>query len=342
MKTAKRELELDLLRILSLLAVMVMHARTTGAAMPADPFGKLMIHAIWASVTWCVPCFVMISGRFFLDPDRNVTIGSIFRRSLPRIVLAFVFWSAVYQPFFHYVMHWDTDWHSMFSQFLVGAYHMWYLFLIAGLYLIAPLLRPIAREEKLSLYFVALFLLMNYLTEYGVYLPHVSWALKQILEYAHVHLVLSYSGYFLLGWVLYRTKLPRWAELSLYALGLAAWLLSTFGGAFLPVPEGEDEFFFQLYMRPNVVLESAALYCFFVKRVSRLRFSQGASRIISLLSELNFGMYLSHILFLETLVLFCPGINVFLWVPIEVAIAFLGSAVLTWILKRIPLLRKVC
>ena len=270
MKTADREWELDLLRILSLLAVMVMHARTTGAAMPADPFGKLMIHAIWASVTWCVPCFVMISGRFFLDPDRDVSIGSIFRRSLPRIVLAFLFWSAVYQPFFHYVMHWDTDWHSMFAQFLVGAYHMWYLFLIAGLYLITPLLRPIARDEKLSAYFLLLFLVMNFLTEYGVYLPHVSWALKQILEYAHIHMVLSYSGYFLLGWVIHRTRLPRWAELGLYALGLGAWLLSTFGGVFLPVPEGEDEFFFMNPARPKEIPE-VRLFEVFPKVLSALK-----------------------------------------------------------------------
>ncbi len=67
----------------------------------------------------------MISGRFFLDPDREMPFSKILR-SVERLVLAFVVWNVVY--------------------------HFWYLYMIVGLYLITPFLRRIAEDKQLSEY----------------------------------------------------------------------------------------------------------------------------------------------------------------------------------------------
>ena len=64
MSETKREQNLDLLRIVALAAVILMHSAPENAVPPATAFGAAMLRAVWAGVTWCVPCFVMISGRF--------------------------------------------------------------------------------------------------------------------------------------------------------------------------------------------------------------------------------------------------------------------------------------
>ena len=342
MKETKREQNLDLLRIVALAAVMLMHSAPENAIPPATAFGAAVLRAVWAGVTWCVPCFVMISGRFFLDPTRHIDARRIWKRYIPRIAAAFAVWSVAYVLFYCFVLARPMGVREMLSQVVSGAYHMWYLFLIAGLYMIAPLLRPIAADRKLSAYFLLLFLLMSALTGYGPHLPRVGWAVSQILENAHIQMVLGYSGYFLLGWALADDALSRRAERLLYAGGIVCFTFTCLAPSLLPIPEGESPLFYQMYLKPNVIIESAALYAFFVRRVPREPASPTARRVIRWLADLNFGMYLSHVLFLELLVPCVPGVSVFLWLPAQVAITFVLSAGLTWLLRRVSALRRIC
>ena len=342
MSETKREQNLDLLRIVALAAVILMHSAPENAVPPATAFGAAMLRAVWAGVTWCVPCFVMISGRFFLDPARRIDARRIWTKYIPRIAAAFAVWSVVYVLFYRFVLARPMGVQEMLSQLLSGAYHMWYLFLIAGLYMIAPLLRPIAADRKLSAYFLLLFLLMSALTGYGPYLPRVGWAISQTLENAHIQMVLGYSGYFLLGWALTDGALSRRAERLLYAGGLACFVFTCLAPSLLPIPEGESPLFYQMYLKPNVIVESAALYAFFARRVPREPASPRARSAIRALADLNFGMYLSHVLFLELLAPCVPGVSVFLWLPAQVALTFVLSAGLTWLLRRVPALRRIC
>lgn len=72
MTVSKRETELDILRLLAILAVIAMHA---GGNQYLSPNFNSNHHSMFvASIVWCVPVFFMISGRFFLDPSRDVTI----------------------------------------------------------------------------------------------------------------------------------------------------------------------------------------------------------------------------------------------------------------------------
>ncbi len=342
MKETAREQNLDLLRIFALIAVMLMHSTADNALPPQSEAGRKLLLAVWAGATWCVPCFVMISGRFFLDPKRHVDSKRVWGRSIPRIAAAFILWSVVYALFYRFILRQPMSTAEMLSRILTGAYHMWYLFLIAGLYMVTPLLRPIAGDKRLSTYFLLLFFAMSFLTEYGPFLPHVGWALGQMLESAHICLVLGYSGYFLLGWVLCDMELSWRAEKLLYAAGLLCFGFTCLAPGLLPIPEGESPLFYQMYMKPNVIVEAAALYTFFVRRVPRSLRSPAARRAVTLLAELNFCMYLCHVLFLELLARGYHEMSVFLWLPLQVLVTFALSALLSWLLRRVPALRKVC
>ena len=79
---AKRQTELDILRLAAMLAVIAMHS---GGGTGVQIFGRAISnHAFVALIVWCVPVFFMISGRFFLDPQRDVTLRRVLTKYVPR------------------------------------------------------------------------------------------------------------------------------------------------------------------------------------------------------------------------------------------------------------------
>lgn len=84
---------------------------------------------------FCVPVFLMISGVFFLDNDRNYTLEKLFSKNILRIVTAFIFWSTLYTIL--NIMSSETlSIKEIITEFINGHYHMWFLFTLVGLYLV--------------------------------------------------------------------------------------------------------------------------------------------------------------------------------------------------------------
>lgn len=340
-KNNNRQTELDLLRLIAMMGVIVMHIKLSGTV-PHTQFGSTMYHGIWASVTWCVPVFVMISGRFFLDPARSVSPRKIWKEQLPRIVTAFLFWSAVYQAYYILFGESTLNWKGILSQYLIGPYHMWFLYMIVGLYAATPILRRISEDTSLTKYFLMLFFFAELLKEYGPYLPLVGSTIAYAAEKISLNTVLGFGGYYMLGWYLHRKELTKKQEAAIYTLGILSLCFTVFAASNLPIPVGQKQEFYQQYLKPNIILESAALYTLFVKRVSKARFSEKLSGWISLLAENCFGIYLIHALVNEFLGRgsWKDAISPFLAVPILVVLIFTISAAIIIPLRRIPFVRK--
>ena len=88
---------------------------------------------------WNVPVFYMISGAFSLGKKRDQSIRELYGKSILRIITCFVFWSAFYGAFYCF-MTGKGKW-TFLNQFLRGHYHMWFMFVILGLYWVTPLIR---------------------------------------------------------------------------------------------------------------------------------------------------------------------------------------------------------
>ena len=297
----RQETELDLLRVLAALGVIVMHLAPVREPTGAGAAALALHHILPAAVTWCVPCFVMVSGRFLLDPARPLPLRKLFGKYFLCLLIAFAVWSPAYLLFDMATTGVHYSPREFVSMSLTGYYHMWYFFLLAGLYLIAPVMRRISEDRRTSAYFLLLFFVMDFLVEYGRYLPGLGWSIANALDYAHLHLVLGYSGYFLLGYFLYRCReeIPARAARLLYLAGLVCFLFTCLAGLWLRAPEGEGQGFFQLYRKPNVVIESAALYLFFLRRVSRRGFSPRLASLLAGCTRLGLGVYMAHVMVYE-------------------------------------------
>lgn len=69
----KRSVELDILRFLALLFVVCLHISSSEWGSTPIMSSEWVQNTFWRA-TWPVPIFVMISGRFFLDSSKIITI----------------------------------------------------------------------------------------------------------------------------------------------------------------------------------------------------------------------------------------------------------------------------
>ena len=317
---SSRKIYFDYLRVIACFAVIVLHTSSANwYDADVNTLAWQTFNFYDAAVRWSVPVFVMISGALFLDPAKELPVGRIFRKYLPRIVWAYLFWSLVYVLLYLATrIYIDGGYHGAVSDlvtmFITGHYHMWFLFMIAGLYIITPLVRRITSHKQSMEYFLVLFavfalLLPQLLTLNTVFkdmpFPWLFNAMNTAYSTMSLHFPLGFTGYFIRGYYRSQNTPPRWAVWLCGVLGFSAVIgLSAVASLCL---RGPTEFFYAPTSVP-VCLESVFVFCSVKAAVSR-RGPSRADGIICALSKYSFGIYLVHALVLE--VLRIPGITGF-------------------------------
>ncbi len=339
MTNQKRNLELDILRCLALLAVISMHVHVTARSR----VDELLCSLEFAAVTWCVPVYVMISGRLFLAQEKEMPISRYFTKYIARIAVAFVFWSAVYQGMFCLLGAYEgLNWKGIFAEFVNGPYHMWFLWMICGLYLLTPVLRRIAGDPKTAWYFAALFLGYSILDSYGTQIPLAGVFVETALQNLALPVLTGMAGYYVLGHAIHDTRFTQKQERLIYAVGIAAFVFTCGAVTVQTVLTGESSEFFVKYERPNVMLTAGALFTYFDKRVSRCTFRPVTGKLLNLAAGLSFGMYLCHGVVAQLLY----GLGELPWLPgclarpAAAVLVFAVSALLTMVLRKIPVVGK--
>ena len=199
---------MDFLRILCAFAVIVLHVSAiTWSEGNVNTSDWILSNAFDSIVRFCVPVFVMISGALFLG--RNIAVKDIFKKYIYRLVIAYIIWSFVYALGL-FVSGYGLE--RSVQRFLVGESHLWYIYMICGLYLITPFLRIIVQDDKLTRYFLALSFI------FSIMLPYVlgimgkfmfdSWieTLNSIVSSINLKFVMGYSFYYVLGYYLDMNK----------------------------------------------------------------------------------------------------------------------------------------
>ena len=301
MKTIEnRRTELDILRLAAMLAVIATHlCGGPVKALDLSSVAFAQLNSLRAATTWDVPVFVMISGCLFLAPEKRITLGEIYKKYIWHLVVCFVVWSAVFQVWYFVTSDHHLNLKGIISEFLIGPYPFWYIFMLVGLYMIVPFLRTFAQDRKLVGYFLFLFIAGEFLANYGVHLPGLGATLEQIIGKSYFHFALGFTGYYLLGHYLSHSEISTKKEIMLYVLGITCVVFTCVATTWQSRVEGAYNEWFSKYLMPNVIIESAAIFIFFTKRVSKLSFSDHTRAVWKTLSTLGLGVYLTHALVIE-------------------------------------------
>lgn len=155
----KRILSLDALRIVAAFSIVMQHVG--GQFLPMSfPSAEWEIRNLYISVAqWGVPVFFMISGALFLSSEKPLDVRRLFGKNLLRVIYAFLFWSVIY-----------TVVTEGFGQGLKialvcvfrGPPHFWFLKVMLGIYLVLPILKGIATQERKFSYLVGLAIITTF------------------------------------------------------------------------------------------------------------------------------------------------------------------------------------
>ncbi len=342
-----RKTHLDLLRIFAIFSMIVIHVSAQNWYSVAVSSREWQWFNLYDSLArFCIPVMVMISGTLFLNPAKPLPYSQLYRKYVLRLVTAFIFWSLLYAlvntillPIFR---HEPVNFVLFQRAALFGEYHLWFVFMMIGLYLITPLLRNITMDKALAGYFLVLWLIFGIVFSFASLIPKFE-EIKTLLEKADIHFVIGFSGYFVLGWYLSCTPIKKPYEYAIYGLGLVGVLLTFFLTRSSSLAGDKADGLFYNNFSPTVMAPSVAVFVFFNQRVSKWRFSEKAQRVILQLSSCCFGIYLIHvfsIMALGALGLNSLSLSAPLSVPILSLLVFLISFGVILLLRKIPLFRK--
>lgn len=351
MEKKSRIYSYDIIRIIAVLAVVTIHSASN--LLTKSEFGSFnfTLGNLLDSVSrLAVPLFLMISGSLMLNEDRSIPAKK-FLRSAANIYFLLLIWSALYAVAFKIlyplVTHRAINLKEFIKAFLNGHYHLWYLFMIVGLYLLTPVLRSFVKKENIKvvgylLIITAVIYLLPVLLNVfaNIILPY-----KNIIKSYSSNFKFTYTNeflfYYLAGWFITNYKLTSTQRRFLYAGGTAGLFVTFIATQFYKGNNDSYSLFYSTAML-NVVIYAVAVFTFF-----HYSFKDKApckkTKTLTTLSALTFGVYLIHPAFLfviRTLVTNKMTIGISTYI-----IEFTGALVLSFasafIMSKIPLIKKL-
>lgn len=337
-----REVALDLVRVAAILLVLWQHASEYYYIGP----NLSVIHENCGLLAWlnslsriCVPLFVMISG-YFLLPMKTDT-STFFRRRFSRIMFPWLFWCVAYAVYYVFTrgdsigtclgnicripLNWGVE---------VG--HLWFVYMLAGLYLLVPIISPwLSGCSKRELQgYLALWLLttlLPYLHHAGINLwGEATWNMSPAFYYFS-----GFVGYFVLGHYVRRFGVPSAILSTVLLIGgfiFTALDFSHFATFAKDAVELEIPWDFCCL---NVALMTFAVFALLSK--VKIRQESRAARLITSISTCSFAMYLAHIMVLNLFHdLFDGLMPVAAAVPAIALCTFVVTYLIVLVLSKLP------
>lgn len=262
-----------------------------------------------------VPLFFMISGYLLLKkPIENVK--DFYKHRLSKILIPFIFYDIFYFFFFSRVYGQKPSLSAFFKE-LIGigsAYHLWFIFSIAFMYLMIPFFRMIIEKCSEKMLFFALLLL----TFQSTLKPFVNLFLKtNAMNNSFLHLtedgMIGYFGYVFLGYLLGKYRLSKKTARLISAVGVVFFIITPLWSTY-SVMHGGD-FIMHGGYSINHYFEAASVFLLF-KAIFKKH-----SRIVFALSSVSFGAYFIHVYVLEKLKIIRHGLTPSRYIALTFALA---------------------
>lgn len=348
--TSKRIVYFDYLRLIATFAVVTLHV-TAQCWYTADPrtFEWNIYNLYDGANRWGVPVFVMISGALFLG--RKQPLKRILRVHVLKMVIVFAFWSSLYALWGYGVTGSIKNINELIWELIVGRFHLWFLPMIAGLYIIVPFLYKIIEDKKSTLYFLILSFIFSFLIPQCIIIlglvfhehDGLSQALSKFLSNANIHFMLGYSSYFILGHVIHNTELSKNQVRGIYFTGVLGLLFTIVASAYVSIRQ-EAPYHFYGNFTVNTLLVAIAVFTFGKTYLNGMLRPCGKTNLLMYLSKCSFGVYLIHLLVLDTFRVFLKltpqSFNPFLSVPVISLLVYCISFLLSYVLNKVPFVNR--
>ncbi|MBB5179401.1 surface polysaccharide O-acyltransferase-like enzyme [Planomicrobium koreense] len=331
---AQRFEYMDWLRVLAIFTVVGIHVLSKIInAEPPEAWEWQLANAMDSATRWCVPVFFMLSGALLLTKKPDEPVWSFLRKRLAKAFIPLVFWSGIYLLYRILEQGRSYTAGEAITLFLTDDvyFHLWFLYTIIGLYLMAPFLRILVDRmtQKTFLYFLGFWFL------FSVLMPFINRFLGFDVAFK-AGMFEPYIGYFMLGAYLFLYPIPKKYLPHLAAAAFLGYIGTYIGTEGLSDYKGElDEFFYEHY-RPNSLAITLFVFTLFQHLEGRLK----ANKLITRISAATLGIYVIHPLiqyYLDKYLSISPTMfHPALAIPITWIIIFIVSYAIIRVLQKLP------
>ena len=321
MNEKNRRVQVDYIRAIATVGVVCIHA-VAGYFLSA--YGSASWHsfnALDALCRYAVPLFFMISGLFHIENNRyNFTS---FISKAVKLFFVYMFWQLIYIVF--------ADKPFCLKSVVAPHYHLWFLPMIAVMYVLTPLFNKWLKRVHSLVVYVVVFLFI------GIYSLYSGYVIRNI----SVLSIIGCASYYILGYQLQQESkaqsLSRWMWAALF---LISWLTTGLGTYILSDMSGFPNECLYSYAMPNILLGSVALFILLMQINPKKQ--DRKSKLLMPLSTYSFGIYLIHPIFIRLLfnsayLEILPIVKCLL----TIIISLFASLLLSVFISKIPYLSKV-
>lgn len=284
----ERNYTLDLLRILAVLAVIMIHVSACFVANYDYHSSQFIIGNFFDSISrFAVPFFLIISGYLMLN-EHKIIPEDRFRYKIIKLFVILVFWSLFYSLIYNF--------NNFFHSFLYGGhYHLWFLYMIIGLYFLTPIFKLFANRENKKYLYYTIFL--------GVVFCFIPNLLNSIFPPAKASDIFSqyglsgfgYSIYYLIGG-LFSMSINKVNLKTLFLIVLLSWFSILCSVQFIHYHDCNAYQIFYNNLNLPVLVYSVSLFLFIYNIFNKIvyRFPLWCKNVLSKCSSLTLGVYLIH------------------------------------------------
>lgn len=339
-----REIYADILRIIAAFSVVFQHtASSAWYFTPVRTDDWITLNFYNSIARFGVGVFILISGAFMLSPRYSHSPHKIFTKNLPRILLLLLFWVVLYG-----IVDVVTEGGNILDVFATPLLlftepptHLWFLYTLAGLYVLTPPLRVFTEHAspRMVLYVIGIFFC------FGLLLPMVNHLLEMVADFTlykniRIQGCTTFAGFYLTGFYLAHYGLKPLARKALYIAAVVSWAMAFVSSTFLSIDRAKPNEYFLGNFQPTTFLIAAGIFCFFRSHYGE---KENRSRWIKELSVCMLGVYLVHPLFLKAfyeLELSLLDPHPIIAVPVTATLFFVLSLGITLAIRQLPFFKK--
>lgn len=334
---------ITLIRVIGALSVIGIHVFCTPVTIYGEIYSTIDLR-VSVFITnflrmFAVPLFIMISGALFLNPEKGFELSKFLRKNVVRILTVLVIFSFIFCFMEAYFIERSISIaviKIVIRNLIEGKSwaHMWFLYMLPGLYFLVPLLRPFvknATEKEFNFTLLILFVFLSVL-------PTLESIFKVKIG-LQFPITSIYILYFLLGSAISHRNIFNSFKTCITLIILPSLFI-----------------LLELFIPNTILIKDAILKNTGANSVAAVSLSIGifsliknfykkeCSGIITFISENSFGIYLLHTVPLnicfKVLKLSPEKINLYLLLLICYLFSFCFSIVITFLLRKIPFVKK--
>lgn len=344
----QRVFGLDLLRVIACYMVIQVHAGEffyigeEGAFLGGDD--SFWVNLYNSLCRTAVPLFVMITGYFILPVKEE--LGVFLKKRFTRVLIPFIIWCALYAfyQYFRGQVGLDTAFINILKipvNFGVEVGHLWYVYMLIGLYLFFPLISPwlnMASKKGIQFY-LAIWIV-------SLCLPYIHQIFPEVLGecfWNQTPMLYYFSGF--LGYAILAFYIKKfWSEKKSWHLPVGGLLIVVgYAITYLVfayrattaqlVSEVELSWGFETI---NVGMMSLGI--FLVVKNIQSSSSSALNNLITSISNMSYGMYLVHIMILNVFYSLFDGMigSVAIKLPVIAVCCFICSYLVIKVLSYLP------